>query len=167
MSDPLKLGTDLLFREAHHIDSQKWDDWLALFFADCEYWAPAWKGEHELTNDPDAELSLIYCDKRAALEERVARVRSGRAISSHPLPRTQHTVTNIMLDAASAATQTSIRLLSNWTVHQFKTKPRETEVLFGRYEHELEQRDGRWGIRRKKIVILNDYLPASLDFYNI
>jgi 3-phenylpropionate/cinnamic acid dioxygenase small subunit len=165
MSDPLRIGTDLLYREAHSIDSQKWDDWLALFFPDCEYWAPAWKGEHELTNDPDAELSLIYCDKRAALEERVARVRSGRAISSHPLPRTQHVVTNIMADSMNEGQ--SIRLLSNWTVHQFKTKPREMEVLFGRYEHELEHREGRWGIRRKKIVILNDYMPATLDFYNI
>lgn len=164
MSDALRIGTDLLYREAHALDGRKWDDWLALYFADCEYWAPAWKGEHELTNDPDAELSLIYCDKRAALEERVARVRSGRAVSSNPLPRTQHAITNLMVEPAEGQ---SIRLLSNWTVHQFKTKPRETEVLFGRYEHELEEREGRWGIRRKKIVILNDYLPATLDFYNI
>ena len=37
----------------------------------------AWDSEHELTKDPKSELSLIYYDSRAGLEERVLRIRSG------------------------------------------------------------------------------------------
>jgi len=61
----------------------------------------------------------------------------------------------------------AMRLVSNWTTHQFKLKQREVELLFGRYEHELVRRDGAWQIRRKKVTLLNDYMPAMIDFYSL
>ena len=77
----LQEATELLYREAYFLDSQAWDEWLALFLEDCEYWAPAWKSEHEPTSDPKAEVSLIYYASRAGLEDRVWRVRSGRSVA--------------------------------------------------------------------------------------
>lgn len=155
-----------LYREALCLDTQRFDEWLALFVPDCEYWVPAWKSEHETTTDPRRELSLIYYRSRSGLEDRVWRVRSGRSIASRPLPRTQHAITNVLVEQGDAA---SARVLSNFTVHQFRLKSYETEVLYGRYQHDLVRTpdvDG-WRIQAKRIVLLNDYLPAMLDFYSL
>jgi 3-phenylpropionate/cinnamic acid dioxygenase small subunit len=29
------------------------------------------------------------------------------------------------------------------------------------------RRDGAWRIRRKKVILLNDYMPAMIDFYSL
>ena len=165
MSTPPDAGIRLLYREAHYLDSQRWEDWLALYCEDCEFWMPAWKSEHALTDNPRKELSLVYYRSRAGLEDRVSRVRSGGSIASIPLPRTQHAITNVLVEALPAGD--AIRLLSNWTVHQFRTKHCEVELFFGRYEHELVRHGDTWRIRRKKITLLNDYMPTMLDFYSM
>ena len=156
-------GRHLLYLEAHYLDTQRWDEWLELFVEDCEFWVPAWKAEHELTSDPKRELSLVYIPARSGLEDRVWRVRSGRSVASMPMPRTQRSITNVLVK--NEGTPEAMTVLSNWTVHMFTTKDRESHVFFGRAEHDLVQRDGVWKIRRKKVVLLNDRMPAALDFY--
>jgi 3-phenylpropionate/cinnamic acid dioxygenase small subunit len=166
-TDPamLTLASQLLFREAHYIDSQLWDEWLALFTEDCEFWVPAWKAEHTPTANPKTELSLIYYGERGGLEDRVWRVRSGKSVASTPMPRTHHVISNIMLDEGCSAGR--LVVLSNSTVHYYRTKNRITELLYGRYRHELVLQAGHWRIAKKKIVLLNDTLPAILDYYNL
>lgn len=161
----VEQATELLYRQAYYLDTQRWDEWLALFLDDAEYWVPAWKGEHATTDNPKREVSLIYYDKRAGLEDRVWRARSGKSIASAVLPRTQHCITNVLLDAESSGER--IRVYSNWTVQQFLIKEKIVESHFGRYEHELVHRASVWRVSKQKIVLLNDYLPAKLDFYNL
>jgi benzoate/toluate 1,2-dioxygenase beta subunit len=60
-----------------------------------------------------------------------------------------------------------VQVLCNWTVHQFRTKPQEAEVLFGRCEYDIVHHDNSLRIQRKKVILLNDYLPAMLDFYSL
>lgn len=163
--DRLGVATSILYREALLLDTQRWDEWTALFTADCEYWVPAWKGEHTPTEDPRREISLIYYATRAGLEDRIWRARSGRSVASFVLPRTQHALTNILLDDRS--TDTRLEVLSNFVTHQFLPKEKTIEVFFGRYEHALVAQAGRWLIARKKIILLNDYLPAKVDVYSL
>lgn len=159
-------ASELLSKEAYFLDTQDWDAWLALFLPDCEYWVPSWKSEHEPTSNPKRELSLIYYASRSGLEDRVWRVRSGRSVASKPLPRTQHAISNVLLrPSTEGAAPGTLSVLSNITVHQFLTKHRETEVFYGRCEHDLVREGGALRIRRKKVILLNDYLPAMLDFY--
>lgn len=153
-----------LYREAALLDARQWDDWLALYTPGCEFWLPAWKSEHELTTNPRAELSLIYYRTRAGLEDRVSRVNSGKSVASIPLPRTQHSITNVRIEPAADG---SVQVFSNWVVNEFLTKTREVRTQFGRYEHLLTAEGDDARIARKKIVMLNDYMPAALDFYNI
>ena len=163
--DRLGIATEILYREALLLDTQRWDEWTALFAADCEYWVPAWKGEHAPTEDPRREISLIYYSTRAGLEDRIWRARSGRSVASFVLPRTQHAVTNILLDDRS--TDARLDVLSNFVTHQFLLKEKTVEVFFGRYEHTLVRQAGEWLIARKKIILLNDYLPAKVDVYSL
>jgi 3-phenylpropionate/cinnamic acid dioxygenase small subunit len=159
----LAAGTELLEREAIFLDEQRWDDWLALFTADCEYWIPTWRHDETLTSDPKQELSHIYYASRAGLEDRIVRIRSGRSPASMPLPRTTHLLGNIRL--AEPPTRERIRLRSSWTTQVFFTRSRETHAFFGHATHELVLRDEQWLIQRKKIVLQNDYIPGMLDIY--
>ena len=95
-ADGMAAGIELLHREAAYLDEQRWDEWLALFAPDCEFWVPTWTGEGRLTTNPRTELSLMYFAGRGGLEDRVVRIRSGRSPAALPLPRTTHMVGNIL-----------------------------------------------------------------------
>src|SRR5258708_14697214 len=75
----LASGVELVHREAMYLDEQRWDDWLALYTDDCEYWMPAWKADGTPTTDPQARLSPISSANRAGLEDRTGRTRSGKS----------------------------------------------------------------------------------------
>lgn len=160
----LQQASELLYREAAMLDQRRWDEWLALFTPDAQYWVPAWKNEDEATADPKRELSLIYYASRAGLQDRVWRVKSGRAVSSMVLPRTQHAVSNVRVVACDSL---GMQVEANWTTHQYLPKDRSVEVFFGRYEHGLRREGEGWLIASRKALLLNDYLPARLDFYSL
>ena len=163
-------GASLIEDEAILVDEQRWDEWLALYLPDCEYWMPAWKADGTIGSDPRTELSHIYYASRAGLEDRVARIRSGRSVASTPAPRSLHLIGPIRaLDAASVASPATdrIRLRSSWATQVFFPRSRDTHAFFGRAEHELVRRDGTWKIAKKKIMMQNDYIPTLLDIYCI
>lgn len=155
-------GVELVHREARYLDEQRWDDWLALYIEDCEYWMPAWRADGTLTTNPRAELSHIYYASRAGLEDRIVRIRSGKSAASTPAPRTAHVLGSV-LPAESPAGR--LRLDSTWVCHVFFPRSRESHAFFGRSELELVLRGGDWRIARKKILLQNDYIPTMLDVY--
>jgi 3-phenylpropionate/cinnamic acid dioxygenase small subunit len=161
-ADPLAVGAQVLYREAASLDERRWDDWLALFAPDCEYWVPTWRTEEVLAVDPKTELSHIYYASRAGLEDRIVRIRSGKSSASTPLRRTTHLVGNVeRLSGADDAMQ----MRSSWTVHVFDPHHKNAYTLFGYSLHALRRIDGHWRIAKKKVVLQNDYLPAMVDIY--
>ena len=159
----LAAGAELLQREAALLDEQRWDEWLALYTEDCEFWMPAWKGDGTLTADPRTELSHIYYAGRKGLEDRIVRIRSGRSPASTPMPRTAHLVGSILPLAPPAGERLVLR--STWACHVYFPRSAESHAFFGRYEHTLAHGEGRWRIARKKIVLQNESIPAMLDIY--
>lgn len=156
--------SELLLREAHCLDRRLWDEWLDLYTDDAIFWVPAWKDEERHTGDPDREVSMMYYEQRARLAERVWRARSGQSIASVPLPRTMHSVTNIVLERQDGS---SASLSANWSVHIYDVRRKSQHVFFGFYEYELVQGPEGWRISRKKVIVLNDHLPIVMDFYTI
>jgi 3-phenylpropionate/cinnamic acid dioxygenase small subunit len=155
------LAAELLYREALYLDRRQWDAWLALFHEDAEFWVPAWNGEDEPAGDPASESSLLYASKRSELEDRVRRVRSDRSVV---LPRTAHIVTNVL---ALEGKEGAIEVNSNWTIEVYDVKRREEHLVFTRCEHLLVRAEPGWRIGRRKAILLNDTLPAMMDFYTI
>ena len=47
--ETIAAAHELLFREALYLDTQRWDDWLALYDEDATFWMPAWTDEHRLS----------------------------------------------------------------------------------------------------------------------
>ena len=169
MSDvPAELAfaaTRVVAEEALLLDAQRWDDWLALYTEDAQFWLPAWTDEHRLAASPERELSLVYCGARAGLEDRVWRIRSGLSVASRPLPRTTHCVSNSVVDRAQDGPAGELAVTSSWTCHVFGLKERTSHVFHGRYEHRLRADGSGWRIAAKKVVLMNDTIPTMLDFY--
>lgn len=161
----LRSGTNLLYREAAALDDRRWDDWLALFTEDCEYWVPTWRTEEDLTGDPQCEMSHIYYAGRAGLEDRITRIRSRRSPASTPMMRTTHLVGNVLISGSES--DSILRLRSSWVCHAFNPRRNESHTFFGNATYELIKIGESWRIAKKKTVLQNDYIPTMLDVYCI
>lgn len=161
----LEAARAVLALEAAHLDEQRWDDWLALFAPDCEYWVPTWINEDTLASDHQSQLSQIYYSSRAGLEDRIARIRTGKSPASTPLRRTTHMTSNVVL--LSGTVKDGMALRSSWTCHVYDPNSKKIYVLFGYANHDLRFAAGKWLIARKKTVLQNDYLPTMVDVYCI
>jgi 3-phenylpropionate/cinnamic acid dioxygenase small subunit len=159
----LAQGAEVLHRDGAYLDEGRFEDWLSLYTEDCEFWAPAWRSEEVLTEDPQRELSHIYFASRGGLEDRVYRVRSGQSPASTPLPRTAHVIGGIL--PIEPPEPESMRLRASWHCDVFFVRGNAARAFFGRSEFDLVRRGGEWKIRRKKVVLMNDYIPTMLDFY--
>lgn len=163
MSDDLLRRVEaLLYEEAAALDEQRWEDWLEVFLPDCEYWMPAWDAEHELTQDPTQEISLIYYSDRSGLEDRVWRIKSGMSSASTPLPRTSHIVSNVRLLGEDGDGHI---VKATWQANTFRNE--QVVSFFGTYEYRLAEVDGALRVRKKKIVLMNDVIPSVVDVYSI
>jgi 3-phenylpropionate/cinnamic acid dioxygenase small subunit len=170
MTSPTLLTHDpaeaerLLFVEAQHLDRKEWAAWAELYTEDAEYWVPSWLDEHELVSDPATQVSFIYHQSRRQLQERISRIQSRKSITALPLPRTLHMISNVAL---SVADDRHIDARSCWTTHVYDPRTRRQHLHFGTYEHRLALSQQGYRIARKKIVIMNDYIPTIIDFYSI
>ncbi len=159
----MSIGRDMIEREAVYLDERKFDEWLSLFALDCEYWAPTWSSDDTLTTDPQRELSHIYYGDRSGLEDRVVRIRARSSPASHPAPRSTHILSSIrFLEAPGVGT---MRLRSSWATHVFFTRSKESHTYFGHSEYALALVAQTWLIKKKKIVLQNDFIPTMLDVY--
>ncbi|MDN5420035.1 MAG: benzoate 1,2-dioxygenase small subunit, partial [Pseudomonadales bacterium] len=85
------------YRKSELCDAQDWDAYVQLFDPQSEFHLPQWDSEHVYTQDPKREMSLIYYANRSGLEDRVFRLRTGKAASATPMPRTLHLINNVRI----------------------------------------------------------------------
>ncbi len=152
-----------LFREAACLDDKAWDDWLAHYSTDAEFWMPAWDDDDKLTEDPQSEISLIWYGDRGGLEDRVFRIRTERSsATSLPEPRTSHTISNVeVLDQTSD----TVDIRYNWVTFSFRYQT--TDTYFGTTYCTLDISGERPLITRKKVVLKNDYIHHVVDIYHL
>lgn len=158
------LAVGLLAEDAASMDEQRWDDWLALHAEDCEYWVPCWAEDNALVDDPNTGMSHIYYSTRAGLEDRVWRIRSRRSPASMPMPRTAHMVSNIR---ARRLSEDIVDIRATWVNHVFDLRLQRELSFFGRYEHLVMLTDDGPIYKKKKIILLNDYIKTYFDIYHV
>jgi 3-phenylpropionate/cinnamic acid dioxygenase small subunit len=129
-----------LFHEAHLLDTQRFEEWLALFSEDATYWVPLEQNQ----KDPHQTSSLIY-DDRTLLELRVKQFRHPRAHARAPLARTVHQVGNIVVD--------DLTIRSTQTVIEFRNE--KQRLWAGLVEHQLRRERDSFRIARKRIDLVN------------
>ena len=152
-----------LYREARFLDDKEWEKWLALYAPDVEFWMPSWDDDDELVTDPQTEISLIWYGNKGGLEDRVFRIGTERSsATSLPEPRTSHNITNIeILDQ----TASDCRLRFNWVTYSYRYKT--TDVYFGTSFYTLDTSGPEPLIKKKKVVLKNDYIHHVIDIYHI
>lgn len=151
-----------LYRKSALCDAQDWDAYLDLFDEHCEYHLPQWESEHAYTQDPKRSMSLIYYANRSGLEDRVFRIRTGKAASTIPMPRTLHMISNVRIAQAEDG---QLEVKTNWQTlfHRLGA----SDQFFGYTTYHLKPHGESWKITRKHIVLLNDTINAVLDFYHL
>jgi 3-phenylpropionate/cinnamic acid dioxygenase small subunit len=129
-----------LYYEARLLDTQQYEEWLALFTEDATYWVPLEQNQ----KDPQETSSLVY-DDRTLLELRVKQMRHPRAHARAPLPRTVHQVGNIVVR--------DLIVTSTLTAVEFRNE--KQRLWAGLVEHRLVRSADAFRIARKRIDLVN------------
>lgn len=151
-----------LYREARLLDNQQWDEWLACYSTNVDFWMPAWDDDGELTRDPQTEISLIYYPDRSGLEDRIFRIRTERSSASVPLPRTMHQISNVEI---VSQTGDQMQVCFNWQTLSFRKQI--STSYFGTSQYTLDVSGAQPVIQRKCVVLKNDYISHIIDIYHI
>lgn len=152
-----------LYREARALDDKDWDAWLDFYADDCEFWMPSWDDDDKLVEDPQSEISLIWYGHKGGLEDRVFRIRTERSsATSLPEPRTSHNISNVEI---LSNTGLQVELRFNWVTLSFRYKTVDT--YFGTSYYTIDLEKGAPLIKRKKIVLKNDYIHHVVDIYHL
>ncbi len=152
-----------LYREARFLDDKEWDEWLALYAPDVQFWMPAWDDDDKLVSDPAREVSLIYYPHKGGLEDRVFRIRTERSsATSLPEPRTSHNISNVEIIEQNEST---CKLRFNWLTLNFRYKT--TDTYFGTSYYTLDILGETPLIKDKRVVLKNDYIHHVIDVYHI
>jgi benzoate/toluate 1,2-dioxygenase beta subunit len=152
-----------LYREARLLDDKDWEAWLALYSPDVEFWMPSWDDDDQLVTDPQTEISLIYYGHRGGLEDRVFRIKTERSsVTSLPEARTSHNISNVEILEQSGG---ECRLRLNWVTFSYRYKTVDT--YFGTSFYTLDTGGAEPLIKRKKVVLKNDYIHHVVDIYHI
>jgi benzoate/toluate 1,2-dioxygenase beta subunit len=116
----------LLEREARLLDEGRFEDWLGLYAEECVVWVPA----AERPGDPRREVTVFF-DDRQRLEDRIFRLRTGKAWSQVPPSRTVRMVSNVAVFRADQ----KLMVRSNLLLNEFRAS--ETRTLAAWCAHRL------------------------------
>lgn len=145
----------LLQAEARLLDEGRYDEWLALYAADCEYWVPVVPGQA----DPMEHVSLFHED-RSLIETRVRRLQHGKAHSLVPPVRTSRLVGNVEIIPGDAQ-----ELVATSSFHLVEFRSGEQRLFAGRYRHRLRVEGGGLKIVSKRVDVIN--CDAALEVIQI
>ena len=151
-----------VFQESRALDERRWADWLEFYAEDVEYWMPSWDDDDTLTSNSQNEVSLIYYANRQGLEDRIFRIETERSSATIPDTRHSHSITNLEVLSQD---ENSVKLRFNWTTHSFRYDI--LDIYFGYSEYTLDVSGPKPVIKKKYIVLKNDYVHHVLDIYHI
>jgi benzoate/toluate 1,2-dioxygenase beta subunit len=159
----IEVAQAFLNREARFLDDKEWENWLALYAPDVEFWMPAWDDDDKLVTNPQAEISLIYYGDKSDLEDRVFRIKTERSsTTSLPEPRTGHNISNVEILEQD---DRLCRLRFNWLTLSYRYKA--VDSYFGTSYYTLDITGAEPLIKRKKVILKNDYIHQVIDIYHV
>jgi 3-phenylpropionate/cinnamic acid dioxygenase small subunit len=158
----LRVIEQFLYREALLLDEKRWQEWLALYTADCFYWVPSVVGQ----KDPVDTISL-YAEDRMRMEMRIIRITHPHAWSQDFPTRMSHVVGNVMLDpeggkGADGGKTPRADLVVRSTVHILEHRKEEQRLFGGSVRHWLRREDGELKIAMKRIDLINCDAPMEV-----
>jgi len=153
---------DFLFKEARAQGEKRWADWLAFYAEDVTYHMPSWDDDGSPTSDPQNEVSLIYYPDRKGLEDRVFRIETDRSSATIPDTRYNRSISNLEI---LSQTDSSVEICFNWTTHSYRYHT--TDTYFGTSHYTIDTSGSQPLIKKKYVLLKNDYIRAVLDVYQV
>jgi 3-phenylpropionate/cinnamic acid dioxygenase small subunit len=139
----------LLYREAHLLDSGAFHEWLELLAPDLRYWAPVRAEVSRERESADEQIRLpLFDETKASLALRISRLDTGLAWVENPATRTRRFVTNVMVDSESNGL---VHVRSNLLLFRSRSFTDETILAAGREDE--WSRSAKWLLKERKIRI--------------
>ncbi|WP_343620530.1 anthranilate 1,2-dioxygenase small subunit [Acinetobacter proteolyticus] len=154
--------SQFLYQKSELCDRYDWDAYLELYDEDSEYHIPQWIDDHRYVEDPNQGLSYIYYADRSGLEDRVFRIRTGKAASATPLPRMQHSIQNVQVKTLPEGL---IEAKVGWST--LYNRQGLEGCFYGHATYLLRPTAEGFRIRRQHTILLNDKIDSVLDFYHV
>lgn len=134
-----------LLREARLLDERRFQDWLALYAPDAEYWVPyAWGQE-----SPRDHVSLLY-ETVKLLRMRVDRLEQEHSPLDSPGARVNHHLSNVTVEEAGAG-----RLTARAYLLFVEYRRGETRWFSGRSTWTLREKGAGFEIVAKRVDLLD------------
>jgi len=155
-----------LYHEAELLDERRYEEWLALFAEDVQYFMPMRRNvphdepEREFTR---AGLDVNWFDEgKDTLTRRVKQILTGIHWAEEPPSRICHLISNIQVLTAMPSTgaPAEVTVKSRFLIYRNRVET-ETDFLVGKREDLLRRVDGGWQIARRKIVLDQNVLLAK------
>ena len=163
MSQELQFAvSQFLYKKSEFCDKYDWDAYLDLYDEDSEYHIPQWIDDHNYVQDPNQGLSYIYYPDRSGLEDRVFRIRTEKAASASPLPRTFHSINNVQVQTREDGL---VEAKVAW--HTLYNRQGLEGAFYGHATYLLRPTEQSFKIRRQHSILLNDKIDSVLDFYHV
>ena len=152
-----------LYREARYLDDREFDKWLECYAPDAEFWMPSWDDDDTLVTDPHQDVSLMYYSNRGGLEDRVFRINTERSsATSIPEPRTGHNITNVEIVEQDGDT---CRVRFNWFTLYYRYQ--NVDTYFGTSHYTLDTSGDQPLIKKKTVILKNDFIHHVVDIYHV
>ncbi|MBT5456383.1 MAG: aromatic-ring-hydroxylating dioxygenase subunit beta [Rhodospirillaceae bacterium] len=142
--EPFEL---FLIHEGRLLDERRFEDWMALFTDDGLYWVPSTPDQ----TDPYQQASLFF-DDRELMKTRIDRLRHPRIHIQTPPSRTNHMVSNVIIEEADAAA--GVYLVSS-SMMMSECRLDIQRHFSGRQFHRLEKDGDSFRIRLKRVQLIN------------
>ncbi|VFN00339.1 MAG: p-cumate 2,3-dioxygenase beta subunit [Candidatus Kentron sp. G] len=135
---------DFLYLEAALLDKWRLREWLDLLTDDIDYHIPASDAPH---GDGHTSLSLVY-DNRERIQARVQQYLDNQVYAENPRSRLRRSISNVRILRQSSD---GADIAANFVCYRFTAERMDTFV--GHLEYRLVRRNGRIGIRRRRMIL--------------
>jgi 3-phenylpropionate/cinnamic acid dioxygenase small subunit len=139
----------LLFHEAHLLDTGLYQEWLKLLAPDLRYWAPV-RAVVARSDEGETEASRLplFDETKASLGLRISRLETGLAWVDLPHTRTRRFISNITAEAGAGDL---IRVRSNFLLFRSRSFAEDWFVVGCREDRWL--RSASWLLKERKIIL--------------
>ena len=145
-----EMVENFLYCEARLCDENAYDAWQALWTDDGVYWVPVNADDY----DPNRHLSIIY-DDRAQLQDRLDRLKSGKAWAQEPHSRMCRIVSNVEIGPILENGDLEVR--SKYVLGELRDGRQTT--YFARQLHFLRADPNGLRMSFKKVMLVNNDEP--------
>lgn len=150
---------ELLSREAHLLDQNRFDEWLKLFTDDVEYLIPL---RENTQGDVEPAGHPVMKDDKNMMEMRVRKNATGLSHVEIPRSMTAHMISNVVVEDSEKSGEMSVE--STFLVRQLR-KLRDEAWWSGRRHDQLRPVDGSWRIARREVFLDATVLPRGISIF--